>query len=356
MSAAGPIVGAAAFVVCVALTLAVIRLCHRWRLFDAPGPLKIHSQPIPRLGGIGIALAILTASCFAGLRPALHAWPLFSGMGLIWAAGLADDVRGLSLLYRLAAQAAAGVMLWCGGWRLRPLEQMTGGDSLGLLAVCLFVVALVNAFNFLDGADGLAAGVAGIIAAAYIAFPGAAANPFAGAVAWSLLGACAGFLFFNFPPAKIFLGDSGSTVLGFGVAFLGLDFYRWNPAIGARWLFPLVVAGLPLLDAALAVIRRLKSGASPFHGDRRHFYDLLLARGWSPRSVALVCYGITSALAVGGWFGVRAGPARFSAISALSLGGLVAAAIRLGALRGTTTQTPIPCDRSIRQKNEGTRV
>lgn len=335
MKVAGTVAGIVAAVLCAALTPVVGRLCHRWRLFDLPGPLKIHSQPIPRLGGIAVVMAILSASCVAGLQPALHAWGFFAAMALIWAVGLADDLRSLSPFHRFAAQAAAGVLLWRGGWHVPALAKMPGNEMLSLAAVCFFVAALVNSFNFLDGTDGLAAGVAGVIAGAYVAFPGAAGNPFAAAVAWSVLGACAGFLLFNFPPAKIFLGDSGSGALGFSVAFLGLDFYRSTSAIGTRWFFPFFVAGLPLLDALLAVIRRLRSRRSPFYGDRQHFYDLLLARGWSPRRVALVCYAITVALAVSGWLSTRGGTAWFFVTLTLSLGALLGAAIRLGALRGT---------------------
>jgi UDP-GlcNAc:undecaprenyl-phosphate/decaprenyl-phosphate GlcNAc-1-phosphate transferase len=183
-----------------------------------------------------------------------------------------------------------------------------------------------------DGSDGLASGVAGIIAAAYIVLPGAARSPFGLAVAWALAGACTGFLIFNFPRAKIFMGDSGSTVLGFGVAFLGLALYRSDGAASPVLLFPVWVAALPLLDALLAIIRRTLGGGSPFYGDRAHIYDLLLARGWSARRVASVWYGITAGLAVGGWMAVRTGSARFFFFSAPILGAMVLAAIRLGSL------------------------
>lgn len=180
----------------------------------------------------------------------------------------------------------------------------------------------------------MAAGVAGVIAGAYVALPGAVGDPFVLAVAWSVVGTCVGFLLFNFPPATIFLGDNGSNFLGFGIAFLGLDFYRSSTAIGApRYFFPVLVAALPLLDAALAVIRRLRNLRSPFYGDRFHIYDLLLARGWSSRRVALACYGITFALAVGGWLGMRGGVTRSLVILAVSMCALLVGAIRLGALR-----------------------
>src|SRR5271169_2345921 len=130
------------------------------------------------------------------------------------------------------------------------------------------ITARVLAFNFLDGADGLAAGITGVIALGYVTIAGYALSVYGHAVAWSLLGACVGFLIFNFPPAKIFMGDSGSTVLGFSVAFLGLDFIAAHSDGGAgrASLFALLIAGLPLLDALVVVLRRVMKGKSPFHG------------------------------------------------------------------------------------------
>ncbi|MGA6961914.1 MAG: MraY family glycosyltransferase, partial [Candidatus Acidiferrales bacterium] len=294
---------AIAFAAALLLVLAAVpiikRLCIRWRLFDPVGPLKIHASPVPRLGGIAIAAALLAGTLFAA-RAANSSLMFFgAAVALIWIAGLIDDIRELSPQLRLLAQIGGASLLYSGGWRLWP----SGPSIVALLADCLWVVPFVNAFNFLDGADGLTAGVTSVIALAYIVFPAPALGIVGYAVAWSLLGACLGFLIFNFPPAKIFMGDSGSEVLGFGVAFLGLDFIATRGArTGAPVLiFPLLIAALPLFDAMLAVLRRVESGRSPFHGDRRHFYDLLRASGWTPRRVAITCYALTALLAGLGW-------------------------------------------------------
>ena len=222
MNAASAIGGAIAFVVVVLLVPVIIRLCERRRLFDAPGPLKIHSRPIPRLGGVAVALAVAAAAFVASPRLAAREWPFFAALSLIWSTGLADDLRGLSPVFRLAAQITAGVLLWRGGLHIPSL----GSGYLDLAAVSLFVVASVNAWNFVDGSDGLAAGVTCIVALTYATLPAGSANPFSHLLAWSLTGACAAFLFANFPPAKIFLGDSGSNFVGFCVAFLALSFYQ----------------------------------------------------------------------------------------------------------------------------------
>ncbi len=322
--------GTLAFFLTIALVPVVRALCFRWRLFDAPGPLKIHSQPIPRLGGVAIAIAIVAAAFLSGPHAAMHAWPFFAALALVWAAGLADDLRGVSPWTRLAAQLAAGVLLWQHGWRL----SILGGGALNLAATAFFVAGFANSANLLDGMDGLAVGIVGIIAAAYLALPGALMNPFALAVAWGLLGACAGFILSNFPRAEIFLGDAGSNLLGFGVAFLGLNLYRPHTTTRSILFFPLLSAALPLLDAVLAMVRRLRNRSSPFSGDRFHFYDLLSARGWSVRRIVLTLYGVTAAFAAIGLYGVRSKSPRFWAVAAISVGLLLYAAIRLGSLRG----------------------
>ena len=319
----------AAFGLSALVTPAVRRVCVQFGIFDQPGPLKIHAQPIPRLGGVAIALAIFGASITAKPLRAGSVAPFLAALALVWIAGLVDDLRGLSPVFRLAAQAAAGFLLWRAGWHV----PVAGSGAWSLLATCIFVLVFANAFNFLDGSDGLAAGVAGIIALAYVFARSGTETQFASGVAWILFGASAGFLLFNFPPAKIFMGDSGSTVLGFSVAFLGLDFCRSSRGTIPSMIFSLLVAGLPLLDAALAVLRRLREAASPFYGDRRHFYDLLLFRGWSPRKVALLSYSITAAMGAIGWMGLRSDPQYWLTLAALSFAALFAVAFRLGSLR-----------------------
>jgi UDP-GlcNAc:undecaprenyl-phosphate GlcNAc-1-phosphate transferase len=156
--------------------------------------------------------------------------------------------------------------------------------------------------NMLDGADGLAAGVASIITLAFILLTSSQIDPWGKVLEFSFLGSCVGFLLFNFPPAKIFMGDSGSTVLGFVLAVMSLSFYRHSPRDHNSVLVPLLFAGVPLFDAAFAVVRRLGRGISPFQGDREHFYDLLLKSGWSARNVAFASYAATILLVIVGFF------------------------------------------------------
>jgi UDP-GlcNAc:undecaprenyl-phosphate GlcNAc-1-phosphate transferase len=210
--------------------------------------------------------------------------------------------------FRLLAQIGGALLLYFGGWRL----PFSSSAALAIVAQCLFVIVFVNAFNFLDGADGLAAGITAVIALGYAAMPGVGLSVLCYAVAWSLLGACVGFLVFNFPPAKIFMEDSGSTVLGFSAALLGLDLMGsggGGVATGSM-VFPFLIAGLPPLDALVVVTRRVTKGRSPFRGDRGHFHDFLLPAGGTARRVVVTCYLLTGVLGLLGWFTMQGGGRR----------------------------------------------
>jgi len=329
---------AIAFISTLILTPVVRELCIHWRLFDSVGPLKIHSKAIPRLGGIAIGLAFSAAMIFPGNLSRPHAWTFFAALILIWTAGLADDIWPLSPILRLTAQIGGAMLLWCAGCRLPWLKAAPAN----LTALCVLTVIFINSFNFLDGSDGLCAGVAAIIAAAYVMVPAFALSPLGSAVAWSLLGISAGFLAFNFPPARIFLGDSGSTLLGFCAAFLAFDFYRANALNNrlAALAVPLLMSAVPLLDGILTILRRLRAGRSPLNGDRRHVYDLMLGLDWSPRRVALTLYALTIATCVIAWLVLKSDFRHALLICGAGTSALVVAAIRLGALESTERKRP----------------
>jgi UDP-GlcNAc:undecaprenyl-phosphate/decaprenyl-phosphate GlcNAc-1-phosphate transferase len=329
MTTHGYLVGVIAFLICAGFLPVIRYTALRLNVHDLPGHLKIHSVPIPRLGGIAIGIAIVTSLMFSPLRGSPHVAGICLALMVIWYVGLLDDLMNLSPMFRLVAQLFAGVLVSQTPWGLK----LVGIPIFDIVLTCLFVAVFVNAFNFLDGADGLAGGVAGFIALGYAALYSSPELAIGGLVAWILLGACLGFLAFNFPPAKIFMGDAGSTTLGFVVAFLALDFYRVHYHIGTRWLLPLVFAALPLLDFFLAVLRRLRRRVSPLSGDRQHFYDLLLERGWSAMQVAFGAYAVTAALLVVGWFCMDANWGVSLAVSLATVAALLVLAGRLGAFR-----------------------
>jgi UDP-GlcNAc:undecaprenyl-phosphate GlcNAc-1-phosphate transferase len=323
------VAGLTALLVCVCLLPLIRRAASHFRLHDAPGPLKIHNTPVPRLGGVAIVVAMVLGVTSSGFGLSAETRNLYGALAVIWFTGLADDLVNLSPAARLVGQLGAGFLLSQTPWCL----QLSGNPIADAILSCLFVAIFVNAFNFLDGTDGVAAGVAGMIGFGYAAVYSTPPYTISSALAWVLLGSCLGFLVFNFPPAKIFMGDSGSTSLGFIVAFLSLDFYRVHPRLGTRWLLPLLFAAVPLLDFLLAVARRLHKRVSPFSGDRQHFYDLLLERGWPPVQVALGAYATTAALLVVGWLCIGLRWQVCIALWSVTVACLVAIAVRLGAFR-----------------------
>lgn len=338
------IAAVAAFVIALAAVPLVIRFCLRARILDMPGALKLHSRPVPRLGGIALAMGIAGGSAMAVRGAGLAAIPFFAALSIICAVGIFDDVRAAPPWLRLAVQFSAATLLWSAGWRL----PLAGSGAISLISTCLFVAAFVNAFNFMDGSDGLAAAVAGIVALSFAILPAGFAGPLGAALAWSATGAAAAFLFFNYPPARIFMGDTGSTALGFILAFLALDFYRVTGAVSnaapgnlpaghlafaSVLLFPLFAALLPLLDAALAIARRLLHRGSPFAGDRRHFYDLLLRRGWTQARIVKWSCAVTLVFAVTARVALRSGAFGSLALLAASCSILLAGGVWLGSLR-----------------------
>ncbi len=327
MTAKNAEAAATAFALVLLVVPLVARACERFGVLDRPGPLKIHTRPIPRLGGLAIAAAVLAGISVTGAL-AFTPWQVLLAFALVWLAGFVDDLRGLPPLLRLTAQLLAGFLFWRAGLRVS-----AGVNAFaGLVCVCALVVLYVNALNFLDGSDGLAAGVAGIAALAFASVAWGAQHLLSAALASSLSAACAAFLIFNFPPARIFLGDSGSTLLGLSLAYLALDFYRAHDLSAAVAAFPVFVAALPLLDAAIAILRRLRQSRPVMEGDRCHLYDAALARGWTPKRIALAWYAISAAFAAIGLLALRANRPVFVALGVVVAAGLLVAAVCLGVL------------------------
>jgi UDP-GlcNAc:undecaprenyl-phosphate/decaprenyl-phosphate GlcNAc-1-phosphate transferase len=319
-----------AWAVVTATMPAVIRLCRKWEILDLAGPLKAHCDPTPRFGGVAIALGaagalLICAHCERQLAPALAA------LGIVWATGLVDDWRGLHPLTRLILQFLAGYIAWAGSFR----TTFSVNTIIDCLACCFVIVLFTNAFNLLDGSDGLAAGVAAIL----LLFNGALlalsrpTNMGAVTLSFSFAGAAGAFLPYNFGSLKSFLGDSGSYLLGFAVAYSALMFFQSHRSSETNFLVPLIGAELPLLDLAWAVIRRSRARRSALFGDRSHTYDLLVRRGSSMRRIALAYYVAATGLASAACLAWKIGPAAVVLLAIVSSLGLTYIAYRLGVLR-----------------------
>jgi UDP-GlcNAc:undecaprenyl-phosphate GlcNAc-1-phosphate transferase len=319
--------GVVALFICLAALPVVKELAHRFHLYDAPGPLKIHRGSIPRLGGIAMFAGFLAGSlifCAPAWRTALLPILVFAG---VWAVGLIDDLKGLPAIFRFVVQIAAGAAVWFAGWRL----QWFSSPLLDLAATCLFVAFVVNAMNLLDGMDGLAAGTGVIVCIGFLLIAAVDGNFMEIALAASLLGACAGVLTVNAPPAKMFMGDSGSTLIGIVLAFLSLNWVRGQSSSHSIAV-PLIFLSVPLVDAILAILRRARARQRLFTGDRRHFYDILLQRGWTVEGVLRLSMGVTASLVFAGWLCAR-GIAEDWLTVAVVVCALAAGAIVLGSLQ-----------------------
>ena len=271
----------------------------------------LHNEALPRLGGVAIVFSFLIATAtalfadkFVMHSRSLSLTPLATILPpaiLIFLLGIYDDRRNASPFLKFSVQAVAGAMLFAGGLRILTLPVLFGTHRFswvtGLALTILWVIAITNAFNLIDGLDGLAAGSA--LFSTLVVFVVALLGNMSliSLVALALAGAIVGFLRYNFNPATIFLGDCGSLFIGFMLSALALFGSQKTPTIVAVAI-PVVSFGLPILETSLSVLRRLISGRPVFTADREHIHHKLLQRGMSHRQVVIVLYGVSAIFAL----------------------------------------------------------
>lgn len=295
---------AAAAIACALLAPPAMRLARRLGAIDRPGPRRIHRDEVPRLGGLALAAAVLGVAWIARLvsEPVrqLDVRPLL-GLTLasvpVLAVGVADDIRGVPAAVKLALQAAGALVLTAFGYGVPLLTSPFGGSfAAGWLDVPLtvaWVLIVINAINLIDGLDGLAAGIV-TIAAATLWWTGRVHEDFyVMFLAALLIGAGAGFLLWNRPPARVFMGDTGSHFLGLVLAAAALLENRKGTA-AVTLLLPLVALALPVLDGMLAFVRRLVRGRPVWSADVGHVHHRLLRLGLSPRGALLLLWGLAA--------------------------------------------------------------
>jgi UDP-N-acetylmuramyl pentapeptide phosphotransferase/UDP-N-acetylglucosamine-1-phosphate transferase len=273
---------------------------------DQPSARKVHHRPMVRLGGVAICAATLGALVIAGslgwftsLPPDSLAkifWIMLGGLGF-FLIGLADDLLSLSPFVRLLLQVMIASWVWQTGVRIDfvtipglGLVQLIDGISLVLTVVWL--TGVVNAINWIDGLDGLASGVSGIVAIAMFIiclFMGQLGEAF---VMAALAGSLLGFLYYNFNPAQIFMGDGGSYFIGFTIAGISIIGLVKSAAVFAI-LLPFLILAVPILDMSAVIVARLRHGCSPFTADKRHLHHRLLNAGLSHRLSVFVMYALT---------------------------------------------------------------
>ena len=272
-------------------------------ILDRPteGKHKSHRSPVPYLGGMAVLsafLAVVAAPVVIDQTAAINRQII----GVIAVAtclaviGLIDDLRSLPFSIRLLAEVMAGLVIWAGGARV----QFSNVSAIDLFLTVAWVVGVTNAFNLMDNMDGLSAGIAAIASTGFFAVAVANDQFLVAGVAIAIAGSALGFLFHNFHPASIYMGDAGALFFGLMISFLGLK-TQMSSVHSMPYLAPLVILLIPLLDTSLVTISRLRHGLSPFQGGRDHLSHRLLRSGLQIRPVALVLYTCAATCGVVGY-------------------------------------------------------
>lgn len=296
-----------AFVFSFAATPLSYRLAFKIGAVDVPkDSRRMHKKPIPRLGGLAIVFGFLVSiCCFGQMTRELAA--MLVGAAIIFVMGMVDDCKNLNAKLKFVIQIIAALVVVIGG-NIR-IVAMTNPNIfsdnpylvlpwwLSGIATILWIVFITNAVNFIDGLDGLAAGVSAIMSVSLVFVAVRMGNYSVAIIGLALMGACFGFLPFNFNPAKIFMGDTGSTFLGFILATLSVQGVFKSYAI-ISFAVPLLILGLPLFDALFAMIRRIYHGQSPMSADRGHLHHRLIDMGFSQKQTVFILYAISAVLGI----------------------------------------------------------
>jgi len=317
------------FALAAAGTALVARVAPRIGLVDVPTERKAHDAPVPLGGGIAIFAAVIVTvvvgiagaviltrwfkpawmsqNLYDHLPNVSRSWKdlalLLGASAALFVMGLVDDVRNLRPRVKLAVQLAVATAAVAAG--VRATLYVPYGWVATLITV-VWLVGITNAFNFLDNVDGLSAGVAFIVSAIFFVTAILTGQIFIASMLAVVAGAVAGFLVFNFPPAKIFMGDAGSYFVGFVLAALAVGFtYRFpdgpaaaNHQVLLPIVLPLLIFAVPIYDAASVILIRLREGRHPFEADRRHFSHRLIDLGMTPREAVVTIYVICFALGI----------------------------------------------------------
>ncbi|MGE7949216.1 glycosyltransferase family 4 protein [Lysinibacillus sp. NPDC093688] len=293
----------AAFVASILLTPLVKRLAFRIGAVDAPNYRKVHARIMPRLGGLAIFLSFLIA--VAIFQPILiinengsnFLLAIIIGACIIVATGVVDDMREISAKAKLVGQLiAALIVIFVGGIQIDMITLPFVGElNFGFLSIPLtiiWIVGITNAINLIDGLDGLAAGVSTIALITLAVMAIIMHNMFVLAIAAILAAATFGFLFYNFHPAKIFMGDTGALFLGFMISVLALLGFKNVTVVSL--IIPVIILGVPISDTFFAIVRRVRMKKKWSDPDKSHLHHRLLDMGFTHRQTVLLIYGIAT--------------------------------------------------------------
>lgn len=264
------------------------KIAPRLGVMDQPNARKVHARPMPLLGGAAIIIAsLVTLLIFEDRFEVQQLISIFFGAALVSMLGIVDDRWGLRPLLKLLGQIFAAIILIASGVRVQALPF----EWLNLLVSLVWIVGLTNAFNLLDNMDGLSGGVAAIAAAFFLLMAAFSQQSYVGALSAALLGAAIGFLVYNFNPASIFMGDTGSLFLGFMLAAIGIKLRFPSNVTFVTWMIPILVLGMPIFDTTLVFISRLRRGKNPLTTPGKdHVSHRLVALGFTTREAVMIHY------------------------------------------------------------------
>ncbi len=277
----------------------------RFDVVDHPSARKVHVKPTPLLGGVAIYVAFMLALIFLGDRFYINQLVgIFVGASFMSFLGVIDDKRGMSPWVKLLGQVAAAIILIVSGIYIEALRWPWANFAITIV----WVVGITNAMNLLDNMDGLSSGLAAIAAAFFILLAALSGQYLVGILAAALLGACIGFLRYNFNPASIFMGDSGSLFIGFVLAALAMKLRFPSNIVLVTWMVPVLVLGIPIFDTTLVFISRLRRGLNPLTTPGKDHLSHRLARLFdaSRREVVLIIYLLAGMLGLVAIFLTRA--------------------------------------------------
>ncbi|AMO84384.1 Undecaprenyl-phosphate alpha-N-acetylglucosaminyl 1-phosphate transferase [Solibacillus isronensis B3W22] len=289
-----------AFIAAIILTPLVKRLAFRLGAVDAPNYRKVHARIMPRLGGLAIFGAFMIGILLLKLVTNFESDYLYAiliAATIIVATGVVDDMREISAKAKLLGQViAACIVVFVGGIQIDNINLPFGGELefgwLGIPFTIIWIVGITNAINLIDGLDGLAAGVSTIALMTLAVMAMIMGNGIVIAMAAILAAATIGFLFFNFHPAKIFMGDTGALFLGFMISVLALLGFK-NVAV-ISFVIPVIMLGVPISDTFFAIVRRLRSGKKWSDPDKSHLHHRLLDLGFSHRQTVMIIYAMAA--------------------------------------------------------------
>lgn len=306
------------------LTLVARAVSVKLRIYDHPGERKLQDKPMPMLGGAAMlatyilvtGVSLLVLHVFDG-SPVAHAWAreqivaflgsavyakllgLLAGAVIIFVVGLVDDVRHLGPALKLLGQVVAGLVLVLSGIRL---ELFIPSAIVGGVLTVFWIVLMTNSMNLLDNMDGLAAGITGIAALMFFLAVAPLGQTFTSVMFLMVAGTMAGFLFHNFNPATIFMGDAGSMLCGYmlaSLAVVGTFYDAGSSPTRVAVVVPLLALGVPLFDTLSVIWIRMRSGESIVRGDKRHFSHRLVAFGMTQRQAVVFIYLVSVVVGLG---------------------------------------------------------